>query len=113
MRRYRCEWSDARIDEREVLIPESRGRESIGYPEQPSLTSRAGLFRNQPEPGAQVPGLGKTTCIANRSDQGRCVEHANARDGSQPASCGIITCQFDKFAIQRRDFRVELFPFGT
>lgn len=97
------------MDEQSAQI----GVAELGYPEQPSPATRTVLSRDQPEPGAEVSGLGKAACIAHCRDQSRRVKYPDSGDRGQSACGGIITCQLDKLIVQRFDLRVKLPPFGT
>src|SRR5829696_3648499 len=78
--------------------------------EQAWFATRRGLPRYEPQPSGEIAGSAEGPARADRGDEGRRVESAEAGDGGEASRCLILAGSRHELGRERPDALVELGP---
>src|SRR5215203_6805164 len=78
--------------------------------EEPGLAARRRLTRDEAEPSGKITGSAERLACADRCDQRRRVESAEARDGGKPTRGGVLASTRYELGRKRLDATIQLAP---
>ena len=79
--------------------------------EEPGLAASCRLTRDEAEPGGKITGSAERLACANRGDQRRRVESAEARDGREPTRGVLPPSPRHELGRERLDTTIQFAPF--
>src|SRR3954469_2810104 len=87
------------------------GIASFGDPEKARPAAALALTGHEPQPGSEIARPAEGLARADRRDERRRVESAEARDGGEPPRRLVLPGSRHELGRERRDATVELGPF--